>query len=108
VRKQSQTMSYSGVGAHHQNGIVEKRIRGLQDLTRTSLLYASTRWPDAVNMYLWPYALLKYNASLNCTDHTKNEETPIEKFTGVKVQPSKHNGHPFGCPTYVLGGPLQN
>jgi hypothetical protein len=101
-------MSYSGVGAHHQNGIIEKRIRDLQDLTRTSLLYASTRWPDAVNVYLWPYALLKSNVALNCTVPTGHEETPIEKFTGVRVRPSMRNEHPFGCPAYVLDGPLQN
>jgi GAG-pre-integrase domain len=43
IKNQGQTMSYSGVGAHHQNGVVEKRIRDLQDLARTSLLHAASR-----------------------------------------------------------------
>ena len=48
VRAQRQTMSYCGVGAHHQNGRVEKLIRDIQDQGRTVLLHAQHRWPDAV------------------------------------------------------------
>jgi hypothetical protein len=44
IKEMRQTMSYSGVGAHHENGVVEKRIRDLQDLTRTSLIHAATWW----------------------------------------------------------------
>ena len=52
-----QTQSYSGVGAHHQNGVAEKRIQDLQDCARTMLLHAQRRWPDAVSENLWPYAV---------------------------------------------------
>ncbi len=47
-----QRLTFSGVGAHHQNGRAEKRIRDLQDLARTSLLHANRRWPEAVNSHL--------------------------------------------------------
>ena len=56
VRAQRQTMSYCGVGAHHQNGRVEKLIRDLQDHGRMVLLHVQQRWPDAVCENLWPYA----------------------------------------------------
>ena len=38
-----QTMSYAAVGAHRQNGVAERRIRVLQDMTRTQLLHAQER-----------------------------------------------------------------
>ena len=57
VFEQHQNISYCGVNAHFQNGVAEKRIRDLQDLTRTSLLHATARWPKAISVHLWPYAL---------------------------------------------------
>ena len=39
-----QSISYCGVNAHFQNGIAERRIRDLQERTRTSMLYAMNKW----------------------------------------------------------------
>jgi Reverse transcriptase (RNA-dependent DNA polymerase)/GAG-pre-integrase domain len=107
VVRQGQRLTFSGVGAHHQNGRAEKRIRDIQDLARTSIIHASKRWPDAVDARLWPYALLNANASINKTPNTKHEESPIEKFSTCKILPNVHDDHPFGCPVYVLDGGLQ-
>jgi hypothetical protein len=49
TQKNHQTISFSGVGAHHQNGIAEKRIGDLQKRATTVLLHAQRRWPDAIN-----------------------------------------------------------
>jgi hypothetical protein len=46
--KQEQVVSMCGVNAHHQNGKAERRIRQLQDMARTSLLAATTQWPDSM------------------------------------------------------------
>ena len=54
-------ISFLGVNAHHQNGIVEKRIRDLQDTSRTMLVYVKKCWPKAVSSHLWPYALQTAN-----------------------------------------------
>lgn len=54
---QRQSISYAAVGAHHQNGVAERRIRVLKDMTRTQLLHAQERWPQAISAYIWPYAL---------------------------------------------------
>ena len=40
--KQGQGLTFSGVNAHHTNGLAERRIRTLQDLTRTMLVDLST------------------------------------------------------------------
>jgi hypothetical protein len=67
IQRKSQLLTFSGVGAHHQNGRAEKRIRDLQDMARTSLIHANRMWPDAINIHLWPYALRHANESLNIT-----------------------------------------
>ena len=56
ILTQRQTISYCGVGAHHQNGRVEKLIRDIQDQGRTVLLHAKQRWPQAITENLRPYA----------------------------------------------------
>jgi GAG-pre-integrase domain len=107
VISQGQRLTFCGVGAHHQNGRAEKRIRDIQDLARTSLIYANQRWPDAVDARLWPYALRHANDSINRTIFPGKTETPLESFSQTKVMPSMKDMRPFGCPAYVLDGKLQ-
>ena len=54
---EGQTVSFAGINADHQNGIVEKHIQDLQDMARTMLVHAKKKWPKAVTPHLWPYAL---------------------------------------------------
>ena len=56
-----QTISFCGVNAHHQNGRAEKKIRDLQELTRTMILHAQNRWPNAISAHLWPMAMKNAN-----------------------------------------------
>jgi hypothetical protein len=108
VMLKGQRLTFCGVGAHHQNGRAEKRIRDIQDLARTLLLHANRRWPDAVDARLWPYALMSANEAINKTPFPKSEESPIEIFSQCKVLPNMIDDHPFGCPVYVLDGRLQS
>ena len=57
VAAAGQKITFCGVGAHHQNGIVENMIGLLTRNARTSLLHAKQRWPQAITTILWPYAL---------------------------------------------------
>ena len=57
IKQNNPFISFCGVGVHHQNGRTEKRIRNLRDSARKMLLHAISRWPKAINIHLWPYAL---------------------------------------------------
>ena len=103
-----QTISFCGVGAHHQNGVAEKKIRDLQENARTMMLHASLRWPEAHSVSLWPYALRMAVDVMNATPRNdKIAFSPIERFSGIKIRPQLKNFHCFGCPIYVLSAPLQ-
>jgi hypothetical protein len=77
-----QTFSYSGVNAHFQNSITEKRIRDLQDSARTMLVHAKHRWPTAINAHLWPYALRMANA-IHMNAPMKSGKAPLDLFSKV-------------------------
>jgi hypothetical protein len=62
IQENHQTISFSGVGAHHQNGIAEKRIGDLQRRATTLLLHAQRRWPDAIEQA--PFGLTIYPVPL--------------------------------------------
>ena len=57
VRKAGQTITFCGVGAHHQNGVAERRIRDITESACTMLLHAAHQWPKAITSNLWPQAL---------------------------------------------------
>ncbi|KAL7561622.1 hypothetical protein ACA910_001490 [Epithemia clementina (nom. ined.)] len=107
-KMQGQRITYCGVNAHFQNGIAEKTIRDRQEQARTMLLYALEKWPRMLLINLWPYALRTANEVSNATPTTTGQPSPIERFSGVPVQPKLRNFHTFGCPTYVLTDKLQS
>jgi hypothetical protein len=71
-------------------------------------MQASTMWPDAINVHLWPYALRKSSDDLNQISHPNISESPLPMFSRVKVHDNITNNHTFGCPVYVLQKPLQS
>ena len=87
VFAQRQEITYCGVNAHFQNGVAEKRIRDLQDLTRTSLLHATARWPKAISVHLWPYALRTANDVLCATPRRPDGKSALELFLNTGVRP---------------------
>ena len=110
VQQAGQSISFCGVGAHHQNGVAERRIRDLTEHARTMLLHASHRWPKAINAHLWPYALRQAAHIRNHLPRESEGGSPIEKFAKAEVHNKlfhKHQ-HTFGCPVYVLDAPLQS
>jgi hypothetical protein len=50
--KLDQPMTFAGVNAHHQNGIAERCIRELQDMTCTMLIHSYNRWKHCITANL--------------------------------------------------------
>ena len=108
VNKQGQTMTYCGVGAHHQNGIAEKRIRNVTEQARKMLLHACSRWPSTVTTTLWPYAVRQAQDVSNYLPMNDQGHSPIKRFSGTDVAPRLREFHTFGCPIFALDKRLQN
>ncbi|KAL7477469.1 hypothetical protein ACHAW6_003275 [Cyclotella cf. meneghiniana] len=52
-----QQLTNCRVNAHFQNGLAERAIRDITKGGRKQLLYAMARWPQVVDLALWPYTL---------------------------------------------------
>jgi hypothetical protein len=108
IEDKGQTISFCGVGAHHQNGIAEKRIGDLQRRATALLLHAQRRWPDAINTLLWTYAIRAANDSRNYTPTNESDASPLSRFCTTSSVPKIQNQYHYGCQTYVLKKELQD
>ena len=108
VTASNQKITFCGVGAHHQNGIVENMIGLLTRWSRISLLHAKRRWPQAITTILWPYALKSACARYNQLHLDADGCSPESKFASVDSAPVVSNKHPWGCPVFVLNEKAQN
>jgi hypothetical protein len=104
-----QDVSYSGVGAHHHNGVAEHAIGTIMSMARTMMLHAAVRWPDVADSTNWPmavdYAVYIYNHVPNALSGL----SPIELATRVaQHQTDFSNLHVWGSPSYVLDPKLQD
>ena len=108
--KSGQNLTFSGVGVHHQNGMAERRIRLLQELTRTMLMHANKRWPRVITTNLWPCAMRMANDVLNETPslQDKQRRTAQQMFLSTWAHTNPKHWKPFGCPAHVLDGKLQD
>ena len=84
-----QTISFCGVGAHHQNGVSENIIKQLTLTARTLLLHAQQFWPEYISSMPWTSALLAAADRMNNLHIDLNGETPETKFLLQKGQ--QHN-----------------
>ena len=56
--KNDQTISFSGVGAAHQNGVAEQAIKTAVSMACTMMLHVAMRSPEGtITAELWPMAM---------------------------------------------------
>ena len=105
----NQTLDFSGVGAHHHNGVAERGIRTISTCARTMLLHAMLHWPEQTTLDLWPFAVDYAVFLWNRMPREKSQISPLELFYSTKSDHEDIRGaRVWGCPVYVLGSTLQD
>jgi hypothetical protein len=105
----NQTFDFSGIGAHHHNGIAKRGIRTVSTCARTMLLHAMIHWPDETSLDLWPFAVDYAVYLWNLIPREKSGLSPTEIFFSTKSDHEElRSAKVFGCPVYVLDPKLQD
>jgi hypothetical protein len=104
----NQRLTFCGVNAHFQNGIAKKAICDLRESARKQLLHAWHKWPSALHLARWPYAL-RYAAYLHNTLPVLEDGTSrLELFSSIQVGMKLRHMHTFGCPVFALQNELSS
>jgi hypothetical protein len=105
----NQTIEFCGVGAYHQNGIVENRNKQLTQTARVLLLHDMRMWPQMVDQMFWPFAIKAAAERMNSLHIDTEGHTPESKFFGVNIEniPVKIF-HTMFCPCYIMDSRLHN
>ena len=103
IKDLNQTITFSGAGAQHQNGVAERAIKTVSEATRTIMLHAALRWPEVYDPTLWPMAMQYAIDILNEVPRGNMSLCPEEVFSrSVGSHSRLLNAQAWGCPAYVL------
>ena len=104
-----QSIKFSGVGAHHQNGIAERGIRTISSAARAMMIHAMIHWPENVQLDLWPFAINYAVYLWNRLPQSSSGLSPQELFFSVKSDHQElRMAKVWGCPAYVLDPRIQD
>ncbi len=105
----NQSITFCGVGGHHQNGIAERKIKELTLGARTLLLRAKRMLPGYISTILWPFALKCAKDRLNNLVYCSDGRMPYQTNASLDALNIKLSDfHTFGSPCYVLDACLQS
>ena len=107
IEDANQTITFCGVGSHHQNTIVERKIQTLTLGASTLLPHTKIYLPEEIIEILWLYALMALAEQLNVLKVSDDGNNPMEKFPGKAIHITPKNQHTWGCLVYVLDAILQ-
>jgi hypothetical protein len=69
-----QVITFSSVGAHHQNGAAKRAIKTITSWSRTMMLSAILHWPEQTTLDLWPFAM---DFAVYCWNHLPSKNKII-------------------------------
>ena len=102
------TKAFYGIGGHHQNGIVERKIKELTLIAHTLFLHSIWHWPSHITTMMLPLALKEAAFWLNKlsirADGCINGAT-LFKNDADTIEPSMF--HTFGSLYFILDARLQ-
>jgi Reverse transcriptase (RNA-dependent DNA polymerase) len=103
----TQNMTFSGPGAHHMNAVAERAIGTIISLSRTMMIHAKLRWPEAITPDLWPMAV-DYAVTIYNSGPRDNNTCPLDILLRTIVPRSRLlDLHVWGCPAWTLHPKLQ-
>ena len=107
---QDQGITFSGVGAHHQNGVAERNIKTVTTWARALLVHLLIHWPTEFKADLWPFAM---EHAVYLWNHLPKESTGLSPFEHFTSQKQHHDdiitrSKVLFCPVYVLDPTLQD
>ena len=108
VKMAHQTIDFCAVGAHHQNGIIERHFQTLSSKAKTLLLHAKRHWPSMITVILWPFAYKYAELLYNHLHMDENGCSLIQKFCKTSENLPLQDIHTWGYPCYVLDAGLQS
>ena len=107
IEDSNKAITFCGVGSHHQNSTVERKIQNLTIWDRTLLLHKNRYCAEAITTMLWPYSLKAFAEQFNVIKVDYDGITPMEKFSGTTTYINLKNHHTWVYPVYVLDAILQ-
>lgn len=104
LQRSNQTLSFSGVGAHHQNCVAERAIKTTMELARAVLLHAALMWSDAFDDVCGPLRLTMQSTYGTTLPNVDSGVTLNEIFRQVRLDTPRHltRLHVWGYPSYVM------
>ena len=85
LKRKKQTIRFSGVGAHHQNGVAERSIRTVSEAARSMLIHSAIHWPQETSTNLWLFAMDYAAYTYNRLPKPSGGLLPLEIFSGAKI-----------------------
>ena len=108
IKDANQSITFCAVGAYHQNGIVERRIKELTLISRTLLLHAKQHWPDYITTMMWLFALKEAAYWLNQLSLRSDGCSCEATFFNIDADLFDPTSlHVFGLLCFVLDSRLQ-
>ena len=83
INSKDQKITFCGVGAHHQNGIVENKNKLITNGACTLILHGIRMWPQMIDKMFWPFSI-KAVAEIHNSLHIDHKgRTPSSILHGV-------------------------
>jgi len=109
VTDKGQSISFCGISAHHQNGIIENRNKQLTLGVHTMLLHGMRHWPQMIDIMFSPFAMKAMVERLNTLHIDNDGQTPESLMYGIDLESIPvRTFHTLFCPVYVLDHRLQS
>ena len=86
INRKYQKITFCGVGAHHQNSIVENKNRLVTNGARTLLLYGIITWPQMIHEMFWQFSIKAVAERHNSLQVDHKGQTPSSILHEVDLE----------------------